>query len=220
LTSVDQGKKPFLRTTGTWFLRISLAGLLGTLALLAYPLDSIANSNLTVHMFQHIGLFVFSAVFGFGLERVLLERMAQLRRKVYPVWRGYVSLIKFNTTTKGLVFAGLIPAVVFSYWHFPPNFDLAATNGVVHISEHLSYIASGSLVGASILAIPRKFRAALLVFGFMTAGMMGSMMLVWPDFYTAYSAAQNTQMESSLMLFGAVGMIATGSWFLKILDVI
>jgi cytochrome c oxidase assembly factor CtaG len=220
LTSVNQGKKPFLRSKGAWNLRISLAGLLGTLVLLASPLDSIANSNLTIHMFQHIGLFVSSAVFGFGLERVFLERVVQLKRTAYPVWRAYVSLIKLNTTTKGLVFAGLIPAIVFSYWHFPPNFDLAATNGLVHISEHLSYIVSGSLVGASILAIPRKFRAALLVFGFMTAGMMGSMMLVWPDFYTAYSTAQNTQMESSLMLFGAVGMIGTSSWFLKMLDVI
>ncbi len=121
-------------------------------------------------MFQHIGLFVFSAVFGFGLERVVLERITQIRRRAYHIWKAYVSLIKFNTRTKGLVFAALVPAVVFSYWHYPPNFDLTATNGLVHISEHLSYIISGSLLGASLLAIPRKFKAALLVVGFMTAG--------------------------------------------------
>ena len=171
-------------------------------------------------MFQHIGLFVFSAVFGFGLERVVLERITQIRRRAYHIWKAYVSLIKFNTRTKGLVFAALVPAVVFSYWHYPPNFDLTATNGLVHISEHLSYIISGSLLGASLLAIPRKFKAALLVVGFMTAGMMGSMMLVAPDFYTAYSAAQNTEMQTTLMLFGAAGMICLSSWFLKILDVI
>jgi cytochrome c oxidase assembly factor CtaG len=220
LTSIDQDSKPRTKLTSSLYLRISLAGLIGTLVLLANPFDSIANQNLTVHMFQHIGLFVFSAVFGFGLEKAVLERMTQLRRRAYHIWKAYVSLIKFNTRTKGLVFAALVPAVVFSYWHFPPNFDLAATNGLVHISEHLSYIISGSLLGASLLAIPRKFKAALLVLGFMTAGMMGSMMLVAPDFYAAYSAAQNTEMQSALMLFGATGMICTGSWFLKIIDVI
>ena len=109
--------------------------------------------------------------------------------------------------TKGLIFAALVPALVFSFWHFPSNFDLAVTNGYVHITEHFSYIVSGSLVGAAVLVVPRKFKAGLLVFGFMMAGMMGSMMLLWPQFYSAYSAAQNSQMDSAIMLFGAAGMI-------------
>jgi len=220
MTKVDQGSSPITTSANSWYLRVSLAGLIGTLVLLAYPLDSLANQNLTVHMFQHIGLFVFSAVFGFGLERALLGKILQLRKKAYNVWRAYVSLVKFNTRTKGLVFAAFLPAVAFSYWHFPSNFDLAVTNGGVHVLEHLSYITSGSLVGASFLALPRKLKAGLLVFGFMTAGMMGSMMLVSPNFYSVYSVTQNTQMDSTIMIFGAIGMTATSSWLLKILDVI
>ncbi len=220
MTNINQGNKRIESKAGSWYLRLSLLGLIGTLVLLANPVDSIANNNLTAHMFQHIGLFVFSAVFGFGLERVFLSRMLQIKLKAYAIWKVYVSLIELNTGTKGLIFAGLLPTIVFSYWHFPPNFDLAATNGVIHVFEHLSYIISGGLLGASLLAVPRKFKAALLVLGFMTAGMMGSMMLVWPNFYSAYSALQNTEMESALMLFGAIGIVATGSWFLKILDVI
>ena len=58
----------------------------------------------------------------------------------------------------------------------------------------------------------KKFKAGLVSLGFMQAGMMGSMMLVWRQFYAAYSAAQNTEMDSALMLFGALGLMATGSW--------
>jgi putative membrane protein len=194
--------------------------LICTLVLLANPLDTIANQNLTVHMFQHIGLFVFSAVFGYGLERTLITRLAAIKRITYLGWAVYVSLIKFNVRTKGLIFAALIPAFVFSFWHLPANFDLATTNGYVHIIEHFSYIVTGSLVGAAVLVVPRKFKAGLLVLGFMMAGMMGSMMLLWPQFYSAYSVTQNTQMDTAIMLFGAAGMICTGSWFLKVLDVI
>ena len=202
------------------YLRVALAGLFGTLLLLADPLDAIANQNLTVHMFQHIGLFFFSAVFGYGLERTLITRLNAIKQKTYIGWKIYTSLIKFNTRTKGLVFAAVIPAIVFPFWHYPANFDLAVKDGYVHIMEHLSYIICGGLVGASFLVIPHKLKAFLLIFAFLQAGMMASMMLVWPDFYSAYSAAQNLQMDTAMMLFGAFGMIATGSWFLKVLDVI
>jgi len=201
-------------------MRLALGGLAGTLALLAYPLDPLANSNLTLHMFQHIGLFVFSALTGYGIERVLVKKLNALRKKSYVLWKAYLSLIRFNVNTKGLLFAAVIPLLVFAFWHFPPNFDLAVTNGYVHIAEHFSYIISGGLLGAALVAVPRKYKALLLVLAFMQAGMMGSMMLVWPHFYTAYSAAQNSEMDSALMMFGALGLMASGSWFLKVVDVI
>ncbi len=201
------------------YVRISLLGLVGTIALLVGPIDSLADQNLTVHMFQHIGLFVAAAVFGYGLERYLSTHLVQLRKKFFIGYAALLSVIKFNTKTRGLIFAGVVPAIVFVYWHFPPNFDLAVVNGNVHIFEHLSYIVAGSLVGLSIVAIPHKFRIVLLEFGFMQAGMMGSMMLVWPYFYTVYSAAQNAQMDTAIMLFGAGGVLITSSWMLKILEI-
>ncbi|MFI5421276.1 MAG: DUF1404 family protein [Nitrososphaerales archaeon] len=221
MTEIDRkSRREYQSLVTDRYVRLALGGLLGTLALLAYPLDAIAIQNLTLHMFQHFGVFVFSALVGYGLERTLVLKMASLKERSYVVWKAYVELIKFNVRTKGLVFAALIPFLVFAFWHNPPNFDLAATNGYVHILEHLSYIISGGLLGAALVAVPRKFKALLLVLAFMQAGMMGSMMLVWPHFYTAYSSAQNSQMDSALMLFGAVGLLASGSWFLKVVDVI
>lgn len=201
--------------------RIMIAALGLTLVLLADPIDSIANQNLTVHMFQHIGIFVFSIIFGYALHRLLVIRLSSLKRVTSKGWAAFIGIIKFNTKTKGLVFAGLIPSIVFVYWGFPYYFDLAVTNGYIHILEHLSYIIAGGLVGLSVSAIPKKFKALLLALGFMSEGMMGSMMVVWPPgFYPMYSAAQNTEMNSAMMLMGALGMIVVGSWFAKVLDII
>ena len=177
------------------------------------------DKNLTVHMFQHIGLFVSAAFFGYGMDHFLVSRLLWLKQNLHLGWRVFVGLMQFNSKTKGLIIAGVIPAITLFYWHLPSNFDLAVTHPSIHVLEHLTYIIVGTLAGASVNAIPRRFRAGLLFFGFMTAGMMGSMMVVWPYFYPVYSAAQNTEMDTAIMLFGAFGVIATSSWLLKVLDI-
>jgi len=203
----------------SFYNRIALGGLALILILLTGPVDSLADMNLTVHMFQHIGLFVSAAFFGYGLDHILVSRLLWLKQNLYFGWRVFVGLMRFNSKTKGLIFAAVIPSVAFFYWHLPSIFDLAVTHPSIHILEHLTYIIVGTLVGLSMNAIPRRFKAVLLVVGFMMAGMMGSMMVVWPYFYPVYSVAQNTEMDTAIMLFGAFGVIATSSWLLKVLDV-
>jgi putative membrane protein len=201
-------------------LRLLLAGIIGSLALLANPIDSIAETNLTVHMFQHIGLFISSVVVGYELEKLILSKLPALKKRTFVGWTFFTSVMKFNSRTSGLVFAAVIPAIVFSYWHYPPTFDLAVTNGFVHIFEHLSYIVAGGLVGLSINALRKKTRIVLLYIAFMQLGMMGSMMIVWPSFYPVYSAAQNTVMETAMMLMGGIGIMGMSSWMLKSFDII
>lgn len=98
--------------------------------------------------------------------------------------------------------------------------DLGSYDIDVHILEHISYIIVGSIIGMSIMAMTPRIRMGLLYFAFMQAGMMGSMMLVWPSFYPAYSASQNLTMDTTMMLFGAVGLIGASSTLLKYLDIL
>jgi cytochrome c oxidase assembly factor CtaG len=197
-----------------------LLGAVVDLVLLADPIDPLANVNLTVHMFQHVGLFVGSAVSGYGFDRYLVMHLNELKARFYFFWKILFGVIKTNLKTKGLVLGALIPAIILAFWHWPSNFELALSNAYIHILEHLSFIFAGGLVGMSIVAIPSKFRIVLLYIGFMQAGMMGSMMLVWPYFYPSYSATQNTAMDTAMMLFGAFGVIACSSALLKRMDVI
>src|SRR5579863_4531339 len=202
------------------FLRLLLLGLIGDLALLANPIDSISDSNLTVHMFQHIGLFACSIVFGYGLDCYLASNLDHLKARFRLGWSILIQMIKFNVKTRGLILGAVLPAFVLSYWHFPSNFDLAEVNATVHIMEHLSYIIVGSIVGMSIMAMTPRIRLGVLYVALMNAGMMGSMMLVWPSFYPAYSASQNITMDTALMLFGALGLVAMSANLLKTLDIL
>ena len=220
MSEIRQNRAKIESSLSNSYVRIAIVGLIATLALLASPMDSLADQNLTVHMFQHIGLFIGAAVFGYGLERYLSTHLVQLRKKFSLGYSMLLLVIKFNTKTKGMIFAVVVPAFVFTYWHYPPNFDLAVASGYAHILEHFSYIVAGSLVGLSIIAIPRKLRVALLAIGFMNAGMMGSMMTLGVSFYTTYSSAQNMQMGLAIMLFGALGILATSSWLLKVMDIL
>ena len=69
--------------------------------------------------------------------------------------------------------------------------------------------------------MPKGFRAGALILTILSVGMRGSMMLVWhPGFYTAYSPSQNLESNAFLMAVGALGVLISGSWTLKALDII
>lgn len=210
--------KARLRPTPGWFV---IGGAVLVSVLLSPPADSIADTDLTIHMFQHIGLFAFSIVIGYGLERYIMSKLASLRRLTYVGWKVFTSVMVSNNKTKGLAFVVVIPASVFVYWHFPQNFDLAVKNETVHVFEHLTYIVSGSLVGLSFRAIKPKWQVTLLYVAFMHAGMMGSIWSVWsPPFFPIYSSSANIEMDTALLVFGAIGVVVTSSWMLKVLDII
>lgn len=201
--------------------RFAVLGVASILALLVPPVDTIADSDLTVHMFQHIGLFVGGIVSGYGLEIVLMSKLAVLKRMTVNGWRLFTGIMKANSSTKGVAFVVVVPAVVFAYWHVPQNFDLAVQNDYVHGIEHFGYIAAGTLAGMSVQAVSRKWRVVLVYLGFMNLGMMGSMWTVWrPGYFPIYTYAANLEMGTAMMVFGALGVILTSSWLLKAIDVI
>ncbi len=159
-------------------------------------------------------------MFGYGLEKFLITRLLYLKKKSFALWRAFTGVMKINSRTKGFAFVLVLPTLVFAYWHVPTFFDAAVTNPFVHITEHLSYIITGSLVGLSISAVTKRWRWVLMYLGFMQAGMMGSMWILWPSYFPVYSAAQNIQMGTALMLFGALGVLLLSSQLLKALDII
>ncbi|MDA4124469.1 MAG: DUF1404 domain-containing protein [Thaumarchaeota archaeon] len=201
-----------------WFV---VGGAVSISILLSPPADLIADANLTVHMFQHIGLFALSIVLGYGLERYVISKLGTLRKLTYIGWKAFTSVMVANTKTRGVVFVVALPAITFAYWHVPLNFDLAVQNESVHVLEHLTYIVSGSLVGLSFQAIKPKWQVSLLYVAFMHAGIMGSIWSVWtPPYFPLYSSAANIDMDTTLLVFGAIGVVVTSSWMLKVLDII
>ena len=184
------------------------------------PLDIIENSNLTVRMIEDILIFVYAIMFGYGLERyVKLKRDSQDR--VGPWLRIYSGLSKINRVSRGFLFALIIPSIVVVYWNNPVAFDWTARDILARYTSDGTYLIAAVLAGTSIFYVPSKLRVILLFFGFMSVGMMGSMMLVYPPgFYTFYSASQNNAMNTFMMMFGAIGVLGTSGYVLKAWDVI
>lgn len=206
------------KSTGLVLFGIGAAAVLG---LLSPPADVVADSDLTVHMFQHIGLFVGGMVLGYGAEILVMSELLLLKRLTYTGWRIFTAVMKLNFATKGVIFVALVPTLIFGYWHIPQNFDLAVQNESVHALEHLCYVTTGALAGMSVQAVSRRWRVIFLYLGFMQAGMMGSMWTVWrPAFFPVYSLSANLEMGTALMVFGALGVLGTSSWLLRVMDII
>ena len=183
------------------------------------PLDIIENTNLTVRMIEEILLFVYAILFGYALERHASRKFTSIASGISS--KAYQTIKKINESTKGLIFALLVPSIFATYWSYPPIFDATAGNIFLRYASDLSYLVAAILAGISLIYVPRKFRVLLLYFAFMCVGMMGSMMLVWsPGFYTVYSPSQNTDMNTFMMMFGAFGIIGSSSYLLKVMDLL
>ena len=173
---------------------------------LAPPIDAIENLNLTARMAEGVMLVVYSISLGYGIERL---RRGLDSPKPAKSWKKSVFL--------GLVF----PGAVLAFWNFPAAFDATVVSTALRYASDLTFILAGALVGTMVSVMPRGFRAGALILTFLSVGMMGSMMLVWqPGFYVAYSPSQNVDSNSFLMGVGALGVLVSGSWTLKVMDVI
>jgi hypothetical protein len=183
------------------------------------PFDSLTYTNLIANMAQHFGMLIFSAVFGYGLAIFMMARTT-VQQKSYWI-KFYASMAQISRKSRGILFAVIFPSIILTFWNLPWNFDLAATDLLAHLLEHISYMLAGMLIGLSIPDIPKKLKIVLLWVAFMQMGMMGSMMLVWePGFYTAYPAIQNQIVNTAMMLIGAAGVSVMSVYLLKEMDVV
>lgn len=198
-----------------------MIGCAASIAVMLFPpLDIIENSNLTVRMIQDMLIFVYAIIFGYVLDRYATTKLGTEPISSFAA-KAFDSIKRINKSTRGLLFALLIPSIFLVYWTYPVNFDATAQNIYLRYASDLSYLVSAILAGMALIYIPKKIRVLLLYFMFMSVGMMGSMMLVWiPGFYTVYSPTQNTDMNTFMMMFGAFGIIGTSSYLLKVMDVI
>ncbi len=89
------------------------------------PFDDATEVDLTLHMLQHVMIVVAGATIAYPLFR---RRFAGVER--VGLW-----------LKAGLVAAALL--IVF--WHFSGPWDAAVLNPGVHVVEHLSFLAVGSL---------------------------------------------------------------------------
>ncbi len=119
-----------------WRLLCFAGSLLVTLAALVSPLDSLADQLFFFHMIQHVLLLDAApilAILGFTkvILRPLTRTVSELERKAGPLAHPAIAVF-------------LYVSVIWA-WHIPAAYDLAVRHSGVHVLEHLSFLAVGSL---------------------------------------------------------------------------
>jgi putative membrane protein len=119
-----------------WRLCCFMAAVLLALAALVSPIDALADQLFFAHMIQHMLLLDLVPVLAIlGMTKVLLRPLTravhELERRAGPLAHPAFAV---------LCYVGVIWA-----WHVPAAYDLAVRHPLVHILEHLSFVAVGSL---------------------------------------------------------------------------
>jgi putative membrane protein len=109
-----------------------------TIALLALvsPVDGLADQLFFMHMVQHMLLLDLVPILAIlGLTKVILR----------PVTRSLSDLERRAGPLAHPAFAVVLYVACIWTWHVPAAYDLALRHPVVHIFEHVSFVAVGTL---------------------------------------------------------------------------
>jgi cytochrome c oxidase assembly factor CtaG len=132
-------------------LAAALAGLVAVLVALVSPVDRLADQMLSMHMLQHLLLLDVAPVLVLlGLTKVLLRPIA---RKLLRVERA-AGMLAHPAVAVALYVAGTWA------WHAPALYDAAVRHPLVHVAEHLTFLAVGGLYWWHLLS-PVRARAGL-----------------------------------------------------------
>jgi putative membrane protein len=119
-----------------WRLCCFLGSLLAALIALVSPLDALADQLFFMHMGQHMLLLDLVPILTIlGLTKVILR----------PATRALRDLERRAGALAHPAFAVVLYVAVIWTWHVPAAYDLALGNPVVHVLEHISFVAAGSL---------------------------------------------------------------------------
>jgi len=134
-----------------WRLCSFMGGLLIALIALVSPIDALADQLFFMHMVQHMLLLDLAPILSIlGLTKVILRPLTRavsdLERRAGPLGHPAFAVILYVST--------------IWIWHVPAAYDYAVSHPVVHISEHITFVAVGSLYWWHLLS-PIRARARL-----------------------------------------------------------
>jgi putative membrane protein len=112
---------------------------------LVSPLAGAADRDLPAHMVQHvllIGVVAPLVALGAPFPTYLWVLPPRLRRGATTAWRRAVGSISGALWTAWLAVALGFHVVVMVGWHVPALYDAAVRNGLVHGTEHLSFVVT------------------------------------------------------------------------------
>jgi cytochrome c oxidase assembly factor CtaG len=176
------------RAAGYGRLTLWVTGLSLVVVALVSPVDRIAEQLASAHMVQHLLLAdLVPIALILALTKVLLR----------PVTREVQALEKRAGWRAHPVFGVVAYVGVMWFWHVPVFYDAALNHALVHVVEHLTFAASGSLYWWHLISpIRSRLRlggmapVAYMVSTKLLVGALGVFLAFYPKLlYTPYDVA-------------------------------
>jgi len=148
------------------------------------PFDDVTEIDLTLHMLQHVLVII---------AGVLIA---------YPHFGRRLLQDGLGAWTPRLALVASIVLIIF--WHFPVPWDSAVLNPLIHVAEHLSFLAVGLFAGSWLLLLSDSGKIGALFAAFF--GHMGyAVALISPwgtQVYPLYSLQNQANLGWVLLLTG------------------
>ncbi len=144
-----------------WRLALYALGL-ATIAFALLALDEAAETRFSVHMIQHLLLTMVGApllLLGNPLPLVLWGLPRDVRRALARTLRPGAWLRTALSALTFLPVAGVVYVVTVWVWHAPAVYDLAAEHELVHVLEHVTFLAAAILFWWPIVQPAPRLRA-------------------------------------------------------------
>jgi putative copper resistance protein D len=195
-----------------------LGGLVVLWAALQSPIDTYADTRLSVHMVQHLLLTMVAApLLVLGAPVTLALRActpAFRRRRLLPLLRSR-PLRVLTTPLLGWVQFSLV------LWasHFSPLYEAAVRSGGVHALEHLLYVTSAVLFWSPVIGIdpsPKRLShparllylfLAMPQMSFLGLALWGASRVLYPSYQAALGRAALDDQRLAGTIMGSTGML-------------
>ena len=188
------------------------------------PLHAASEQLFSAHMVQHELLMVVAAPL-LALSRplpLLLDGIPTVSRsRVEAIAEGRRARRVWRNLNRPLA-AWLIHGVVIWVWHIPVLFEATLSNDAVHAAQHLSFLGSGYLFWASLVADDFPERGGLAVLSLFTTavhtGVLGALISFsrypWYSGYATRAAAWGMTPLADQQLAGLIMWIPASAAYL------
>lgn len=217
-----------LRRPWLWRASAFYAGLLVLGVALASPLEAAAEAALSAHMVQHVLLLLVAPpllVLGRPVTMAAVAMPARWLQAVRPLRTSRSGNARQQLRP---VPAWLLSAPALWAWHLPGPYEAALAHPVVHVAEHLTFLAAGATVWAVALGGLRHRRpsygsALIVLLGTSLAGAaLGALLTFAPESiyriyedgsYLGLTALEHQQLAGVIMWVpGSIVYALSAAW--------
>jgi cytochrome c oxidase assembly factor CtaG len=206
-----------------WRTRCFAGALVALTVALVSPLEAMSGVLASAHMVQHVLLILVAAplLALSAPSSTLLRGTPPAVRRASGRWRRRLGLTHARLTPlRHPVIVWLLHVAVLWLWHARALYDAALANGLVHIAEHVTFLATAVafwqvVIGARSAGRVSPGLGVLLVFGMAVQSVFLSMLLVfartpWYAGYAATTRAWGLDQLADQQLAGAIMWVPAG----------